>query len=130
MDDNKNNCKTIGITENNRLKIKYANLLVRIDELPMYDGRNKGIDVYICERCKVATFTRYKDKGVTPFIMHCRRCGGSAKHEVTISESSFPEDNSMVKSWVRPTFEQMMKMDAETIEHVLKGGLVLEEEIK
>lgn len=129
MDDKMNFCKTIENSGKDRLKERYDNLLSRWGDV-LYDGRNKGVDIYICETCKAATFTRYKDKGVTPYIIHCRHCGGMMKHEQTISERSFPKEISIVKNWVRPTFEQMMTMDKATIEHVLRGGLVLEDDIK
>lgn len=111
------------------LKEKYDSLVTRIEFVNIYDGRGKGIDVYICDKCPNTKYTRYKDKGVTPFIIHCNCCGGNMIHKATLKRFQFPND-SIVKKWIRPTFEQMMKMDIGTIEHVLKGGLVLEEEIK
>ena len=111
------------------LKEEYDNLLAKIESIRMYDGRGKGIDVYICDRCQTKKFTQYKDKGVTPYIIHCDCCGGNMAHRRTITSNQLSKE-STVKNWIRPTFEQMIKMDVGTIEHVLKGGLVLEEEIK
>ena len=37
---------------------------------------------------------------------------------------------SKVKNWVRPTFEQFVKLSPATQQHVFNGGLVWEEELK
>lgn len=121
--------KDISKMEEKELREEYDSLVARIECVRMYDGRGKGIDVYICDRCQNTKFTQYKDKGVTPYIIHCDRCSGNMAHRKTIRLFQLP-NKSIINSWVRPTFEQMMKMDIGTIEHVLKGGLVLEEEIK
>lgn len=72
----------------NRLKIRrqYKTLVAGIEELKVYDGRGKGIDVYVCKRCNGKVLTRYKDKGVTPFIMRCPYCGNWVQHIDTITE--------------------------------------------
>lgn len=72
----------------NRLKIRrqYKKLVAGIEELKVYDGRGKGIDVYVCKRCNGKVLTRYKDKGVTPFIMRCPYCENWAQHVDTITE--------------------------------------------
>ena len=56
------------------LKIKYDNLVGRIEKERIYDGRDKGVDVYTCGKCGATKYTRYKDKGVTPFTIGCK-CG-------------------------------------------------------
>ena len=87
------------------LKSKYDALIndVNNKRLDVYDGRGKGVDVYICQKCGAHILTRYKDLGVTPFIMNCR---------------------------VRPSFEWLSKQRKKgrlgVIEHVLNGGLVLD----
>ena len=72
------------------LKSKYDALIndVNNKRLDVYDGRGKGVDVYICQKCGAHILTRYKDIGVTPFIMNCKNCGtGYADHVQTISRS-------------------------------------------
>lgn len=112
------------------LKKEYDRLSREIENIRIYDGRGMGVDIYICDRCNAAKYTRYKDKGVTPYIIHCRECGGNMVHRKTVEETNYIKRKETIKNWVRPTYEQMMKMDKGTIEHVLRGGLVLEDEIK
>lgn len=109
---------------------RYNELVSEIETLRMYDGRGE-YNGYECEKCGHVTVTLYADKGVTPFIIRCSKCGGAARHEYT-SRSQPPARPwySPVKRWVRPTLEQLLKMSPATIEHVLDGGLVLEEELK
>lgn len=100
----------------------------------MFDGRNKGVDVYVCEKCGHKFYTRYKDKGVTPFTIKCRKCqSASAVHDDTISELIANVMAFEVQNWVRPTFEQLNKFRKKgndgVIEHVLNGGLLLETEL-
>lgn len=117
-----------------RLKIRrqYKKLVASVEEIKMFNGRGKGVDVYICEKCGRNTLTRYKDKGATPFVMQCSHCDGYAQHVETISE---PEamvlcivENIKVLNWVRPPLWWLYK-HKEAVEHVLNGGLVLEQEV-
>ena len=112
------------------LKKEYNELVAQIESARMYDGRGKGIDVYVCSQCGKKFYTQYKDKGVTPFMMRCREnaCCGTMKHKMTISTMN--KSSIEVINWVRPTFEQLLKLDADTQQHVLQGGLVLETELK
>lgn len=118
----------------NRQKIRrqYKKLVGGIEGLKIYDGRGKGIDVYICSVCHKKTLTRYKDKGVTPFIMQCPYCDGYAQHVSTISEQEARVLNIVegaeIINWVRPPLQWLLK-HKEAVEHVLDGGLVLETEI-
>lgn len=120
----------------NRLKIRYQykKLVDGIEELKMYDGRDKGVDVYVCTRnlCHKKTLTRYKDKGVTPFIMRCAYCGSYTQHVDTISERYARVLNIVegvrIINWVRPPLWWLLK-HKEAVEHVLNGGLVLETEV-
>ena len=105
---------------------KYNKLVSEIETLRMYDGRGE-YNGYECEKCGHVTVTLYVDKGVTPFIIRCRKCGGMARHEYT---SRTPPRHSDVKRWVRPTLEQLLEMNIATIKHVLNGGLVFEDELK
>lgn len=113
------------------LKEKFDKLVDGIESARMFDGRNKGVDIYVCEKCGTQFCTRYKDKGVTPFTLKCRRieCGATMVHRDTISEREAEINRLVVHNWVRPTFEQLLTLNAGTQEHVLKGGLILEEEL-
>ena len=105
---------------------RYNELVSEIETLRMYDGRGE-YNGYECKKCGYVTVTLYADKGVTPFVLRCPKCGGNAVHEYT---SLTRPRYSPVKRWVRPTLEQLLKMSPATIEHVLNGGLVFEEELK
>lgn len=115
------------------LRKKYDKLVADIGEMRIYDGRNRGVDVYYCDSCKEIKLTRYRDKGVTPFTEKCHLCSGLMVHTRTISEEEAREicnkKGIEVKNWIRPSFDQLLKMDAATQDHVLKGGLVIEEEM-
>lgn len=116
--------------DNKEIKAKYDELVSSIEDAKMYDGRGE-YNGYRCDKCGYVTATFYKDKGVTPFIIQCDKCGGSALHKITSRSAPPPQKNiSKVKNWVRPTFEQLIKMSDSTIQHVLDGGLVFEDEIK
>lgn len=112
------------------IQAKYDELVSSIEDAKMYDGRGE-YNGYRCDKCGYVTATLYKDKGVTPFIITCERCGNSAVHKIT-SKTPPPAYSyiSKVKKWVRPTFEQLIKMSDATIQHVLDGGLVFEDELK
>lgn len=116
--------------EEHQLREEYNNLLERIENAQIYDGRNKGVDVYECKLCGERFFTRYKDKGVTPFTIKCRHCDHSiATHIETMPETMANVIGAVVHNWVRPTFEQLKQLDDGVIEHVLEGGLVLEDDL-
>lgn len=55
-----------------QLTQKFNRLLLSVDSMKIYDGRGKGVDQYQCEKCGAILYTRYGDKGVTPFTMRCR----------------------------------------------------------
>ncbi len=112
------------------IKAKYEELVSSLENAQIYDGR--GVyNGYVCEKCGYITATLYKEKGVTPFIIQCEKCGKAAIHKITsINEPPADPNISEVKNWVRPTFDQLMKMNQATIDHVLNGGLVFEDELK
>ena len=117
--------------ETRKITDKYNHLVAHIEEMPIYDGRGE-YNGYTCEKCGKVTVTRYRDKGVTPFITRCRFCGGFATHKIT-SKNPPPEGSqkySRVYEWVRPTLGQLLLMEQPVIHHVLNGGLVLDDEIK
>ena len=115
---------------------EYKNLIDRAESMRIYDGRNKGVDVYICEKCGKTFLTRYKDKGVTPFTIACREdeCKGTMVHKNTISEEQAKKEGLVVHNWIRPTLEQFDALvKAEKlglVDHLLQGGLMLEDELK
>lgn len=118
----------------NNLKIRreYKKMVASVEEMKIFDGRDKGVDVYICEKCGKKTLTRYKDKGVTPFVMRCSHCDGYAQHANTIFEREARMLNIVegaeILNWVRPPLWWLLK-HKEAVKHVLNGGLVLETEI-
>ena len=112
------------------LKQQYDELVSGIETAKMFDGRNKGVDVYVCKKCGKQFYTRYIDKGVTPFTIKCRHCEhGTMKHDQTISERVANFMALEVHNWVRPTYEQTLKLNESTQKYVLNGGLMLEDEL-
>jgi len=113
---------------------RYNELVNGIEEWNGYDGRGKGVDVYVCKKCGEKVYTRYKDKGVTPFTIGCQKCNETMVHELTISEVEAGVMSFKVQNWVRPTLEQTLKYNEEEreglVEHILNGGLMLEEELE
>lgn len=117
--------------DKNELKQKYDQLVAGIESAKMFDGRDKGVDVYVCEKCGKQFYTRYKDKGVTPFTIKCRHCDhGTMMHDQTISEQVANVMAFEVHNWVRPSFEQLQTLSEGAVDHVLKGGLMLEDELE
>lgn len=113
------------------LKMKYDELVAGIETTQMFDGRGCGVDVYVCKKCGSKFYTRYMDKGVTPFTIRCRDCEkGTAVHEKTISEGRAKIMDAEIHNWVRPTFDQLLKLNEGAQEHVLNGGLMLEDELE
>lgn len=104
---------------------KYNELVSSIENTKMYDGRNT-VDRYICDTCGAMMHTTYKDKGVTPFTIVCPKCGGIMYHRYTFEKDSVP-DWVEIKNWYRPSLEQTLLQNQGTIEHILNGGLLLEE---
>lgn len=107
------------------VKKEYLKLTKEIETMPMYDGCNT-VDRYVCDKCGGILHTTYKDKGVTPFIITCQICGGMMKHTQTFRKETVPETVE-IKNWFRPTLKQTLKMSDTNIEHILNGGLILEE---
>lgn len=116
--------------DKNELKKKYDKMVAGIESARMFDGRNKGVDIYVCKKCGEKFYTRYKDKGVTPFTIKCRHCEhGTMIHGQTIPEQVASLMPFEVHDWVRPTFDQFLKLNEGAQEHVLNGGLMLEDEL-
>ena len=120
--------------EKHKLINEYNEMLQRLKTQPMFDGRDKGVDVYVCEKCGKELYTRYKDKGVTPFTIKCRHCDhGAMMHDQTISELVANFMAFEVHNWIRPSFEwlnnQRQRGNLGVVDHVLNGGLILEDEL-
>lgn len=112
---------------NKEIEEKY-NKLLDDDNLPVYDGRGQGVDVYYCRFCRNKVYTRYKDKGVTPFAMLCPKCHKTMTHDYDITEEKAASIGVKVVNWVRPSLEWLLK-HRKALKHVLGGGLVLENEL-
>lgn len=108
-----------------QIEKQYNKLVSEIEGKKMYDGRGT-VDRYVCDTCGHIIYTTYRDKGVTPFTMRCRRCGGTKYHDKTYDKKTVPDYVNVI-DWYRPTLEQTLKMPAGQIEHILQGGLILEE---
>lgn len=112
---------------------RYFAIATSLEKAPMYDGRGKGVDVYVCENCHKRQYTYYADKGVTPFILRCPWCGGFAQHQQTIPteplafQSNIPGER--IRAWFRPSYEQFLRLDKSLQNHVLKGGLIFEDDM-
>jgi hypothetical protein len=125
------NYKIQKIMDKKELKMKYDELVAGIETTQMFDGRGRGVDVYVCDECGALFYTRYKEKGCTPFTIRCRKCDkGTSVHKVTIPDNMAEVMGVKVHNWVRPTIDQLLKLNEGAIEHVLNGGLILEDEIE
>lgn len=107
------------------LEKRYNDLVKNEESLQVYDGRGKGVDVYTCEKCCNKIYTVYVNKGVTPFCMPCPKCGGTMQHTETVPLYQIPSYIKIAK-WICPSFKKMLKGGEGMIDHVLNGGLVLE----
>lgn len=95
----------------------------------MYDGRGE-FHIYVCMNCHSSMITAFKDKGVTPFTIKCRDCGNVSYHEKTVLEVPVEMHSFLgVKYWVRPTYEQFVRLPLNLREHVMNGGLLFEQEL-
>lgn len=109
---------------------EYEKKCLELDKSKVYDGRGE-YNGYRCEKCGYITATLYVDKGVTPFVITCPKCGGAATHTITANEAPPLNKNiSEVKKWVRPNYEQFQKLSSSAKEHVLDGGLIFEEDLQ
>lgn len=97
----------------------YKKMCAQLEKAKMYDGRGTE-DVYICGTCPNVIFSKYVDKGVTPFCIKCVKCGGMMQHERTLPCIIIPVDIE----WYRPTFEEFEQLNESQQQHVREGGLV------
>ena len=83
---------------------------------------------YVCNVCNGFTVTVDVDEGVTPMFMHCKvteNCEGSARsclYPKAPRPSTIPAPKF---EWYNPTTMELSKLDEETQDYVLKGGLLL-----
>ena len=125
--------KVFGSEEEANCKVsfeEYKGFCESIEDRSMYDGRGKGVDVYECNKCGKKMFTKYADKGVTPFCMPCE-CGGTMTHNETMYEVEchLRYGFKIIEKWVRPTYNQFVKLSLGQQEHVMNGGLLLKGEL-
>lgn len=111
--------------EREDIEKKYNELVKSIEKKIMYDGRGK-VDRYTCDTCGHIIYTTYRDKGVTLFTTKCKRCGRTMCHDKTYDKKTVPSYVN-VMDWYRPTLDQTLKMPDRVIEHILNGGLILED---
>lgn len=77
---------------------------------------------YECKSCQHITKTIDIDKGVTPFIIRCRKCNSEAISNFYYD--SKPSDKPELQFY-RPTLEETYTLSTFAVDHVLKGGLLL-----
>lgn len=108
-------------------KEEYEKFCDNAENMKIYDGRNT-YDLYECENvdCCARMVTTYADKGVTPFVMICPKCGKAMEHSKTFYAVA---DYVKVTKFVRPTYEQYCNLSPGTQHHIEQGGLVLETEL-
>jgi hypothetical protein len=82
------------------------------------------INCYACEVCGSLHGTINVNTGVTPFLIACRveGCDGMA-----VSQCYRKAMASAGWAWYRPTPEAFLMLEPEEQEHVLHGGLLIEE---
>lgn len=109
---------------------RYKTMLKNANTDTLYDCRPE-IHRYNCGNCGRDMLTGCKDLGVTPFSLPCKCVHSTMIHNDTFTKSQIEELDMMdeVEWWVRPTFEQLIRMSRWQINHILNGGLVLEKDI-
>lgn len=87
-------------------KEEYEKFCKDAEDLKFFDGRGT-FDLYVCDKCSCELVTTNAVKGVTPFTIRCRRCGGTMFH--TKTSRNVPSSVKVVR-WIRPTYEEYSKM--------------------
>lgn len=110
-------------------KEEYQAFCDNAENMKVYDGRGKA-DLYKCEKCGTFIFTTYAVKGVTPFTMRCFRhefCKGTMIHTKTYPLNQI-EGKLAVKvfRWIRPVYDDYVKLPEGVRSHIDQGGLILE----
>lgn len=104
---------------------EYTKFCADAEQMDVYDGRGT-YDLYVCDDCCHQVITTYEVKGITPFVIKCSKCGGAMKHIATY-KNVHPE--TKVLKWIRPTYNQYLKLSSFTRQHIEDGGLILETSI-
>jgi transcription elongation factor Elf1 len=105
------------------IKKRYNKLLhdVKTKQFYKLDLTNR-VNCYVCKHCGHITKTKDIDAGVTSMFFMCENCGANATS--TFYKNIAPNQQP-TQEWFRPTLEQVLKMDDEMQEHILKGGLAV-----
>ena len=98
----------------------YNDMIKMMDKEPSNDDKQ---NTYNCS-CGHKTHTIDVDKGVTPFMHSCEKCGEFARSSMYQSS----QDVKPTQEWYRPTLKQCLKMRKKEhgdaiLNHVLQGGL-------
>ena len=102
------------------------------ENMRVYDGRGKA-DLYECEKCGTLIFTTYAVKGGTPVTMPChsKSCNGTMIHTKTFPLGVIEgRVASKVLRWIRPKFDDYVKLPEGVRHHIDQGGLILETKIR
>lgn len=83
----------------------------------------RGLNVYVCEKCAAPLITIDRHKGVTPFMTWCPSCKGWAQS----SMYRVPQTLEPTHEWRRPTREEYDALEPATKQHCANGGLLLKE---
>lgn len=80
------------------------------------------INKYICEVCGESIVTVNRDDGVTPMYLACRvnQDGMSVSQWYHVSQDLTP-----TYEWYKPEPDEYLTLDADTIEHLKLGGLLI-----
>lgn len=100
----------------------YTKLCEESEKMNIYDGRG-DYHLYECEKCGHHLITAFAEKGVTPFVIKCPECNETMMHTKTYG--SVAPDTKVLK-WIRPTYNQYIKLSTFTRQHIEQGGLILE----
>lgn len=81
------------------------------------------INTYVCKSCKHLTKTIDVNKGVTPFLNDCVKCGEKA---TSTFYTNIEPRLKPIQEWYRPTLEECYKYrkNEPLLEHIFQGGLL------
>lgn len=81
-------------------------------------------NIYTCEVCFGHVVTVDADEGVTPFMIQCQATEGCKGIMHSSMYRVFDQSMRPDLVWFKPSKEDLIKLDANTREHVAKGGLI------
>ena len=99
------------------------------DEAPKTEYKHKEafcLMQYICERCFGSEILWNSRDGVTPFIIHCRMCGGAMKHENWKSDRYAPDHVPFPGQRIFIDMPESLKLPAIRWKFVLAKGTQFE----